>query len=80
MRRRTIDSSPLERRLAAAQRFQQLRFNLNLRPVVLQFGALNQEGVVNPFTQGGYLGELQVDVVFGQDTGHAVEQADAVAG
>ena len=41
-------SAPI-RELSLAQRFQQFSLNLNLRPVVLQLGTLNQEGIVDSF-------------------------------
>jgi hypothetical protein len=42
----------------SGQRLQQLRLHLDLRPVVLQLGTIDQECVVHPLAQGGDLGWL----------------------
>ena len=57
------------------QRLQQLGFNRDLRLVVLQLRAVDQEGVFDALAQGGDLGQLDVDVVVGQHAGNQVEQA-----
>ena len=47
----------------------------DLRPVVLQLRAVDQEGVFDALAQRADLGQLQVDVVARQHAGDAVEQA-----
>ena len=63
-----------------ADRVEQLGLDLQLQLVLLQRGAVDQEGVLDPLAQRGDLGQLQVDVVPGQHPRDRVEQARAVAG
>jgi hypothetical protein len=52
---------------------QQLGFDLDLRTVVLQGRAADEEGVFYPLAQGADLGQVQVDAMLGQYAGDAVE-------
>ena len=73
----TLLSNPLQTAFkppSNRQRLQQLRFNFNLRLVVLQLRAVDQKGVFYPFAQG-YMQQLAAQLPLRSATLQALRQA-----
>ena len=61
---------------AQTHRVEHLGLDLQLHLVLLQSGTVDQEGVLDALAESRDLGQLQVDVVAGEDARDRVEQPE----